>query len=615
MIILGICLSFQSSACLMVDGEIKHAISEERFSRIKNDESYPFKSINYILKQNNIQPKDINYVSIINHHWTPYYLLVNRFSKFTHLDRKQEEKLYWYPKLIEKNKKNSALKIFKHKINFKQFPGEKFWKKRIKDYQLESDDTKNLKLIKVGKRIRCELVNEHLGIKEDRIKFIDHSFGHICFSYFTRIKNEKRTLNISIDAYGDGVNYTAWLFEKHKNIIKKKNIIRSNTSIIARLYRYTTLILNLKPDEHEYKVMGLAPYSKLKYTSDLIEKLKKIQDIKGINFKWIKKPKDTYFFFKTFFEDYRFDTIAGALQTYTEYLLVKLFKNLINKFKVKQINYAGGVSMNVKANMLLTDVHKSLSLHVPFAPDDTSQSIGGALALHSQLIDEKKTKINISSIPSPYLGVGIEKKEIESFIKKIKKNKKYRIYNKKINYYASKFLSKNYILARCVGRAEFGARALGNRSILSNPENLNLKQIINDKIKSRDFWMPFAATVLKEKSALYFQKNASTENLSYMTNCIKTTTKGAVLLKAAIHPADFTCRAQLLEKNNNTLYHDLIKTFGKITGNYALLNTSLNFHGSPLANTISDSFKIVDKSDLDGLLLDGYLIVKRDIKI
>ena len=115
---------------------------------------------------------------------------------------------------------------------------------------------KNLKLIKVGKRIRCELVNEHLGIKEDRIKFIDHSFGHICFSYFTRIKNEKRTLNVSIDAYGDGVNYTAWLFEKHNNIIKKKNIIRSNTSIIARLYRYTTLILNLKPDEHEYKVMG-----------------------------------------------------------------------------------------------------------------------------------------------------------------------------------------------------------------------------------------------------------------------------------------------------------------------------------------------------------------------
>ena len=356
--------------------------------------------------------------------------------------------------------------------------------------------------------------------------------------------------------------------------------------------------------------MGLAPYSKLKYTQDLIEKLKTIQDIEGINFKWIKKPKDTYFYFKDFFKDYRFDTIAGALQSYTEYLLLKLFKNLVSKFKINQINYAGGVAMNVKANMILSEINKSTTLHVPFAPDDTSQSIGGALALHTQLLDEKKTNYNIRPIKNPYLGLEIEKSQIEIFIQKVLKNKKYSVYNKKVNYFASKFLSQNYILARCVGQAEFGARALGNRSILSNPSNLKLKQVINDKIKNRDFWMPFAATVLKKKKSFYFQNNSSIENLNYMTNCLKTKIQGADFLKAAIHPADTTCRVQLLDEKDNKLYYELINSYGKLTGNYALLNTSLNFHGYPLANTINDAFNIVNKSDLDGLLLENYLIVK-----
>ncbi len=615
MIILGICLSYQSSACLMVNGEIKNAISEERFSGIKDDESYPKKSIDYILKNNNIKPSDIDYVAHLGYHWTPYYLLVNRFSKFTVLDRKREENLYWYPKFYQNKKNLSQVKLFKDKINYSQYPGRKYWKRNLKKYEKKHDDTKNKDLIENGKRIRCELVKKHLGIEKSKIRFIDHSMGHICFAYFTSPKNPKKSLNISIDAYADGINYAAWIFEKNKGYLKKREIIRSDTSIIARLYRYTTLILNLKPDQHEYKVMGLAPYAKEKYTSNLIKKLKKIQDIKGINFKWKKKPKDTYFFFKSFFENYRFDTIAGALQSYTEYLLVKLFKNLVKKFKVKQINYAGGVAMNVKANMLLSDLNKSTRLHVPFAPDDVSQSVGGAIALHLQLLDQKKTNFQISQLKTPYLGKSIDIEEEKRLIKKIKKNNKYKVYSKKINTLAAKLLSKNHILARCVGKTEYGARALGNRSILANPSNLDLKTQINNKIKSRDFWMPFAATVLKIKKNFYFQKNPSIDNLKYMTNCLRTKTKGADLLKAAIHPSDLTCRAQLLDKKDNKSYYDLINAYGKRTGNFALLNTSLNFHGYPLANDIHDAYKIVDKSNLDGLILENFLVIKKTIKI
>lgn len=614
MIILGICLSYQSSACLMINGKVVNASSEERFSGVKDEERYPKKAIDYILKINKVKPHEIDYVSILGYHWTPYYFLAKRFSKFTHVDRKNEERLYWYPRLIEKKKNISLINIFKKKLDFNQFPGKDFWKKEIKFYKNQNDDTKNTDLVKNGQRIRCDLVKKHLNISSDKIKFIDHSMGHVCFAHYTNNINDKKTLNVSIDAYADGINYAAWVFERKKNFLKKIKIIRSNKSIIARLYRYTTLILNLKPDQHEYKVMGMAPYAKAKYTLGLIEKLKKIQTVRGIDFKWLKKPKDTYFFFKNFFEDYRFDTIAGALQSYTEYLLINLFKNLIKKLKVKQINYAGGVAMNVKANMKLSYLKKSVKIHVPFAPDDTSQSIGGAFALHSDLLEKKKTSIQISKLTTPYLGRDIENKEILDLIFKVKKNKKFKVFKKNIINIAAKLLSKNYILARCAGKAEYGARALGNRSILANPSNLDLKNIINNKIKSRDFWMPFAATVLKEKKKYYFVTNPSSDSLKYMTNCLKIKNKFADHLKAAIHPADNTCRVQLLAKKDNESYYKLIKTFGKLTGKYALLNTSLNFHGFPLANSITDAFNIVKKSDLDGLILDNFLIVKRGIK-
>ena len=107
------------------------------------------------------------------------------------------------------------------------------------------------------------------------------------------------------------------------------------------------------------------------------------------------------------------------MQSYTEYLLVKLFKNLVKKFKVKQINYAGGVAMNVKANMLLSDLNKSTRLHVPFAPDDVSQSVGGAIALHLQLLDQKKTNFQISQLKTPYLGKSIDIEEEKRLILKI----------------------------------------------------------------------------------------------------------------------------------------------------------------------------------------------------
>ena len=203
------------------------------------------------------------------------------------------------------------------------------------------------------------------------------------------------------------------------------------------------------------------------------------------------------------------------------------------------------------------------------------------------------------------------KSEELSKIKKTQLLKKgYKIIEKNHIKKAAKLLQLNMILGRFCGDAEFGARALGNRSILANPNNLEVKNKINDKIKSRDFWMPFAASVPEKYANKYFDLDSSLESYKYMTNCANTTDTGQIKLAAAIHPYDKTCRPHIIKKGDNNEYEKLIIEFGKITGTYALLNTSFNQHGYPIINTLDQAVDILKKSNLDGLILSDCLIVK-----
>ena len=145
--------------------------------------------------------------------------------------------------------------------------------------------------------------------------------GHII-----QIKKQiKKFLVLTLDAFGDFINYSVFQFKNHNSI---KRITKGGNSIIARLYRYTTLLLGFKPDEHEYKIMGMAPYAKKDYYDELLKKFKKFQSIKGIKFFNKKMPKDLYFEIKDITEGFRFDSICGALQEFTEYLTKKWLINL-----------------------------------------------------------------------------------------------------------------------------------------------------------------------------------------------------------------------------------------------------------------------------------------------
>jgi carbamoyltransferase len=171
------------------------------------------------------------------------------------------------------------------------------------------------------------------------------------------------------------------------------------------------------------------------------------------------------------------------------------------------------------------------------------------------------------------------------------------------------YLAGDHVLGRCVGAMEFGARSLGNRSILCNPSKIENLKLINEKIKFRDFWMPFTPSILAERGPDYVvnPKGATTE---FMTIAFDSTPLCREHLKAAIHPYDFTVRAQFVRQETNPGYYSLIKAFEKMTGIGALLNTSLNLHGSPMVNTIDEALYTMFHSGLDGMIVPGFLIVR-----
>jgi len=604
-VIIGINWEQNSTAALMIDGKIVGCSSEERFSRVKNDERYPKNSIDWLLKEFKIKTNEITTVCFISKNWSPSYSLIRHYTNFSISEYLEEQNKVWFPRLYENKKDISILKIFANKIDYNQFPGKKFWKKIVPKLSNYNDHTSNKQIEDFGKYIRAETAKIHLNIDIKKIKFIDHSSGHIFYSFFSSNKL-KEALALSIDAFGDFVNYKAVVIKKSGRKVKFYEIVKGSNFIIARLYRFVTLILGLKPNEHEYKVMGLAPYCKENYYKPIFKKFLNLQDVKLLKFKNKKKIKDLYFYTKKILDGYRFDSIAGGLQAYTEYLIKKWVVNLLKKRKNYNICLAGGVAMNVKNNLNLSEISKVKNLFVPPSPDDSSQAIG---ACYTQYLYSNSNNFP-KSINSAYLGYCIDDQKVNKIVRNLK-SKNYKIYKNNINLTAAKLISKNLIIGRCVGRAEFGSRSLGNRSILANPSNIEIIKKINEKIKNRDFWMPFAATILDKYAKNYFEIKGNLENYYFMTNCLRTKTHHRKYIAAAIHPYDYTCRPQILNQKHNEDYYDLIKKFGKITNNYAVLNTSFNIHGAPIVNNEENAISVFKKTNLDGLILGKYLIVKK----
>ena len=575
--ILSIHDGHNASAGYFKDGEMKYAIQEERINKIKNYMGFPKNSVKQIFEKFNLSSSNIDFI------------VFNGNYMVAPFDIKQLK-----------------IRFKKHFQN--TFYSVNWWK--IKNIVSKTPIGNYFLIKKKDERIKPIL---KFGFKKTQIKFVDHHLAHASSAYFGSPwwNTEKNVLILTLDGGGDNLCATVSIGEKGK-ITKISETLDTNS--IGNIYSRVTFMLGFTPWEHEYKLMGMAPYVKKEYSKDIYDIFNNYICIDSQdNLKFKKKIfEPTSFIYnrmKNDFQFQRFDTICRGLQDFTEDIIVKWVKAVIKKTDVHTLALSGGVFMNVKVNKRIMEIPEVKELFIfPSCGDETN--IFGAtwnFYINNQL--KQNEKLDLKPFGHLYLGTEIINNNVEKEFKNFSKKHKIEYeYRNDITQFIGELISEDKIVARATGPMEFGARALGNRSILSNASNLKNVQTINMMIKKRDFWMPFAPVILKERYKNYII-NPKKIPSPYMILSFDTTEKRDDII-GAVQQADFTARPQIIEKSWNKDYYNIVKTFEKETGFGGMMNTSFNLHGYPIVNDVKDALWVFENSGLEYLNIGNFLIKK-----
>ena len=601
LIIIGINDSHDASASIVIDGKLIAAVSEERLQRIKSMGGFPKGAIEECLRIAGVKKEEVDYVAVGSKH-VSVDNLYNIVPTLTIKDLYKLEEEYWQPTLYQ-NKKIKLKDIFP---NYKPkgtiyYPLQKIPFGFNRDLK-ESD-------IKRAAEIRKNYIAEYFALPSEKIFFIDHHTAHAYYSYYSNpFRNQnKKTLVLTSDAGGDGIYESISIFENGKY----NEIYKGHSNTLAPIYSYITLLLGMKPNEHEYKVMGLAPYAKAHEKKGPYEVFQNALEVDGLQFKNNPEMKDRFKYFGDRLKFYRFDGIAGGLQDFAEKLITTWVKNAVKKTGIDNIAISGGLFLNIKINKAISEMSEVKSLFVPPGLGDESLPIGASYVLLDQI---KNTSLeNVKPLKNAYLGGETDPKDVEALIKHPIIKKYYSVKRNATANDVAKLLKKGEICALFSGAMEFGPRALGHRSIIADPSRRESVIKINEAIKMRDFWMPFTPSVLSERMSDYIVNKKRISD-SFITVSFESTDLGKKDLAAAIHPYDLTARPQRVEKEISPVYYGIIKAFEKQTGIGAVLNTSLNIHGKPIVRKpVEIADEILSNADvrLDNIYVEGILLSKK----
>jgi len=566
---LGIsCYYHDSAAALLKDGHVIAAVEEERFSRKKFDDSFPKMAIEWCLKEAKITPSEIHSVAFYDKPVLKFerlldnYITVSPRGLFSFLDT--------IPKWLHK----------------------RLW--------IKNDITKLLK-----------------GFKGDII-FPEHHMSHAAHTFYTSPFDESAIL--TVDGVGEWTT-TSFGYAKN-NSIKLTNDIRWPHSL-GLFYSAFTYFLGFRVNEGEYKLMGLSAYGKPKYYDLILDNLIDVKkdgsihlDMSYFAFHYDKVMTNDRFA-KLFgisprkkdekAEQIHFD-IGASAQKVLEDILLKMVNHVYEKFKMKNLCLGGGVALNGVANYRILKESSFDNVHIPPSPGDGGSAVGCAQYLYhihhnNQRIVEKDMGKTIRE--NIYVGTSYNDEKITEFLdsKKISYEKLERIeLLKKV----AQLIADGNIVGWYQGKMEWGPRALGCRSILADPRKAEMKDILNEKIKHRESFRPFAPSILEEYVSEYFEIDRSSP---YML--IVVPVKKPEKIPAVTH-VDGTGRLQTVNKDANPLYYDLISEFYKITGIPVIINTSMNVMGEPIVNTPEQAYQMIVKTDMDCIAMGNNLIYRGD---
>ena len=561
MYILGIHNASDAGVCLIKNNKILYAINEERLNRKKMFSGFPHKSLEMILLKFDLKISDIDYFV---YGWC--------------------------------GKKND---IYDYNI--------KFTKRMLEECRR---DNKNYKLI--NERVLAENIRDNfrrisfdkeckkLKINTNKIIYIDHHQSH-AWSAFSG-SPFKKSLVFTLDGRGD-LRSGLVAFADEKNGLQEKDYLISTFDGLGFLYGQITHYLGFTPHKHEGKVTGLAAFGNYKKTIKIFRKI--------VNFeKGTIKCKLGYYrpFYtnlsKNLIKDlkkHKKEDIAAGLQIHCESVISKWVNFWVKQYKGKQnVCLAGGVFGNVKINQIVSEIKNVKNVYVFPHMADGGIPFGSAALASFNLVKKKKIKFE-----NMYSGTSFNDSEILKALKKQKKIKFKRIKNK--SFFIAKKIFEKKIIGVFNGKMEYGPRALGNRSILANPKDSKINDTLNKRLNRTEF-MPFApVTPIEFANKCYVGWKKSHTASKFMTRTYKCT-KSFIKRHPAVVHIDETARPQIISKNDNSSYYDIVKTFCDVYGYKSIINTSFNLHEEPIVCNPDDAILSLKRKGIDILVIGNFIV-------
>ncbi len=552
---LGIHIGHDRGACLIKDGKVIAALAQERLDRKKHSQSLklPFETIDALLKYCDLTIKDVSCVglsavAIEDEHIYSMY----KDSFFNHY------RCEYIPFFLVHHHDAHAYSTY-YSSGFKD--------SMVFVFDGGGDFTESMQ-------------------ESETIYLVSNN-------NFTRI--DRRLQNLAVRHMKDPINHIYPFMPKYVQDLEMS---------LARKYSQITHLLGFGFGQ-EGKTMGLASYGESIIDFSNL-------DYKAMNFSLTYKDiiRDLYIIQKKSgkeFQDFLYserENIAATIQSFVENAVISLIKNYTQRYKVKKICLAGGLFLNCLTNHKIIEKCGLEDVFILPASGDDGQALGSAYYAYTKLYGTN-TKFEIEL---PYLGLSYSNEFIENEIKaKGLHYKKYEDFEliKKI----AECIYENKIIAFHRGRSEIGPRALCHRSILANPTNKNMKDILNNRVKHREPFRPFAPTVVDEEQYKYFDLKHSSEYMLLATT-VKEEYRTDLI---AITHVDNTARIQSISKQKEPFLHALLMETKAKTGYPVVLNTSFNVAGEPIVESPLDALNTFLTTDIDILVLGNCVIEKNSM--
>ena len=597
--ILGISAFYHdSAAALIADGEIIAAAQEERFTRIKHNSSFPKNAVEYCLSEANITADQIDYIAFYDKPLRKFERLIETYFAFA-------------------------------PAGFCSF----------------------VKAMPVWMRKKLHIprmIDKGLGQKfKGRYIFTSHHESHAASAFYPSPFQNSAIL--TIDGVGEW-NTASWGVGQDNKINLKQALNFPHS--LGLLYSAFTFFTGFRVNSGEYKLMGLAPYGNPIYKDRIIENLLDLKQDGSFKlhmkyFNYCVGSTMTSAKFAELFDGpprkaeskitQREMDLAASIQAVTEEIILRIARYIKLKTNSDYLTIAGGVGLNCVANGKILQENIFKDIWVQPAAGDAGGALGCALFAWHQLLENSRYTNGVDdSQKGSLLGPAFNEEEIQNFLDSVDaKYEKFENYND-INSKIAKLLADQKVIGNFAGKMEFGPRALGNRSIIGDPRSAKMQSIMNQKIKFRESFRPFAPSVLAEHASDWFDlpedkkspymllvTQVSSDHLKKTTkpksnqsnnseNLIETLLSNQRSDIPAITHVDNSARVQTVDSKTNPRYHDLIQKFYDLTDCPVIINTSFNVRGEPIVATPLDAWNCFCATNMDALVLGNFLILKKN---